>query len=135
MKKPGNSENTVKNNSETTVKLDEKSTVENDKNTVEKIYMTEKKEIITSENRSTTHTNNSQSLTNNTEPNPKISTPPVSAASGGYLARPSNIYAESKAEVSTSMPSAEEPVSQKEPPHVSEEPLCDMQMVVRDDIP
>jgi cell division protein FtsZ len=121
--------------SENTAKIDEKSTVENEKNTVEKIYMTEEKEIIISENRSTTHTNNSQSLTNNTEPNPKISTPPVSAASGGYLARPSNIYAESKAEVSTSMPSAEEPVSQKEPIHTSEESLCDMQMVVRDDIP
>ena len=122
-------------NSENTVKTDEKSTVENEKNTVEKISMTEKKEIIISERRSTTHSNNSESLTSNTEPNPKISTPPVSAASGGYLARPSNIYAESQAEVFTSMPSAEEPVSQKEPTHISEESLCDMQMVVRDDIP
>jgi cell division protein FtsZ len=59
----------------------------------------------------------------------------VSAASGGYLARPSNIYAESKAEVFTSMPSAEEPVSEKQPSHTSEESLCDMQMVERDDIP
>jgi cell division protein FtsZ len=121
-------------NSENTVKPNEKSTVENEKNTVEKNSMTEMKEIIISERRSTTHSNNSESLTNNTEPNPKISTPPVSAASGGYLARPSNIYAESQAEVFTSMPSAEEPVSQ-EPPHTSEESLCDMQMVVRDDIP
>jgi cell division protein FtsZ len=122
-------------NSENTVKKDEKNTVENDKITVEKFSMTEKKEIIISENRSTTHTNNSESLTGNTEPNPKISTPPVSAASGGYLARPSNIYAESQAEVFTSMPSAEEPVSQKQPTHSGEESLCDMQMVVRDDIP
>ena len=127
MRGPGNSENTVK--------TDEKSTVENEKNTVEKISMTEMKEIIISERRSTTHSNNSESLTNNTEPNPKISTPPVSAASGGYLARPSNIYAESQAEVFTSMPSAEEPVSRQEPMHTSEESLCDMQMVVRDDIP
>ena len=64
-------------------------------------------------------------------------TNPVSAASGGYLARPSNIYAESKAEVSTSMPSAEEPVP---PPIVAakeEEELLDLQMqlVERDDIP
>ena len=44
----------------------------------------------------------------------KIVLTPVSAASGGYLARPSNIYAESKAEVSTSMPSAEEPVPAKD---------------------
>ena len=122
-------------NSENTMKVDEKSTVENEKNTVEKISMTEKKEIIISERRSTTHSNNSESLTSNTEPNPKISTPPVSAASGGYLARPSNIYAESQAEVFTSMPSAEEPVPQDEPVHTSEESLCDMQMVVRDDIP
>jgi cell division protein FtsZ len=60
----------------------------------------------------------------------------VSAASGGYLARPSNIYAESKAEVFTSKPSAEEPV----PSHCSqqeEEELLDLQMqlVERDDIP
>jgi cell division protein FtsZ len=59
----------------------------------------------------------------------------VSAASGGYLARPSNIYAESQAEVFTSMPSAEEPVSHNETKHTSEESLCDMQMVLRDDIP
>jgi cell division protein FtsZ len=66
----------------------------------------------------------------------KDSTNPVSAASGGYLARPSNIYAESKAEVYTSMPSAEEPV----PPSYAakeEEELLDLQMqlVERDDIP
>jgi cell division protein FtsZ len=59
---------------------------------------------------------------------------PVSAASGGYLARPSNIYAETQAQVSTSLPSAEEPVPQK-PPYVNEEPPCDMQLVMRDDIP
>ncbi|TMI80158.1 MAG: cell division protein FtsZ [Bacteroidetes bacterium] len=127
MKNSGNSGNTAK--------MDEKNTVENDKITVEKNSMTEKKEIIISESRSTTRTNNSESLTNNSEPNSKISTPPVSAASGGYLARPSNIYAESQAEVFTSMPSAEEPVSQKEQMHSGEESLCDMQMVLRDDIP
>src|SRR5204862_6062650 len=103
-------------------------TVETDKITVEKMSIADKKEIIFSEHQSTTHTNNS-------EPNPKISTTPVSAASGGYLARPSNIYAESQAEVFTSTPSAEEPVPQQEHKHVSEESLCDMQMVMRDDIP
>jgi cell division protein FtsZ len=121
--------------SENTTKKDEKITVENDKITVEKFSMIERKEIIISEGQSTTLPNNTESLTNNTEPNLKISTTPVSAASGGYLARPSNIYAESKAEVFTSMPSAEEPVPQKEPTHSGEESLCDMQMVVRDDIP
>ena len=66
----------------------------------------------------------------------KDSAAPLSAASGGYLARPSNIYAETKAEVSTSKPSAEEPVpsaNQK----TEEEELLDLQMqiVERDDIP
>ena len=61
---------------------------------------------------------------------------PVVTASGGYLARPSNIYAESKAEVTTSKPSAEEPVS----PNLAakeEEELFDLQMqlVERDNIP
>lgn len=63
---------------------------------------------------------------------------PVSAASGGYLARPSNIYAESKAEVSTSKRSAEEPVpSKKDVASEEEEELLDLQMqlVERDDIP
>jgi cell division protein FtsZ len=67
----------------------------------------------------------------------KDSTAPLSAASGGYLARPSNIYAESKAEVSPSKPSAEKPVP---PPIVAtkeEDELLDLQMqlVERDDIP
>jgi cell division protein FtsZ len=58
----------------------------------------------------------------------------TSAASGGYLARPTNIYAESKAEVSTSTPSAEEPV----PVPVAnpiEDAVPEMQLVVRNDIP
>ena len=114
--------------SEITGKKPEETTVENDKTTVEKLSIAEKKEMIISEHQSTTRTNN-------TEPNPKISTTPVSAASGGYLARPSNIYAESQAEVFTSTRSAEEPVPQHDQKHVSEESLCDMQMVMRDDIP
>ena len=66
----------------------------------------------------------------------KDSAAPLSAASGGYLARPSNIYAETKAEVSTSTPSAEEPVS-SENLKTEEEELLDLQMqiVERDDIP
>ena len=120
--------------SEFTNKKDDKNTVETAENTVEKMSIVEKKEIIISESQSTTHFQ-STTLTNNTEPNPKISTTPVSAASGGYLARPSNIYAESQAEVFTSMPSAEEPVPQNELSHISEDSPCDMQIVVRDDIP
>ncbi len=66
----------------------------------------------------------------------KNSITPVPAASGGYLARPSNIYAESKTEVNTSNLSAEERV-----PHSfaadEEEELLDLQMqlIERDNIP
>ena len=57
-----------------------------------------------------------------------------SAVSGGYLARPSNIYAESRGEVITSKPAAEEPVPL---PVVkqTEETQPDMQLVERNDIP
>ncbi|HEX4877718.1 MAG TPA: cell division protein FtsZ [Chitinophagaceae bacterium] len=66
------------------------------------------------------------------------STSPVSAASGGYLARPSNIYAASQAEDITSKSAAEEPVpSPKVTASEEEEELLDLQMqlVERDDIP
>lgn len=66
------------------------------------------------------------------------STSPVSAVSGGYLARPSNIYAETKTEATTSKSSAEEPVpATKKPASVEQEELLDLQMqlVERDDIP
>ncbi|MFL5809699.1 MAG: cell division protein FtsZ [Flavisolibacter sp.] len=63
----------------------------------------------------------------------KQNTSSTSAASGGYLARPSNIYAESKPEVSTSK-SAEEPVPV--PVAKVEDPeAIDMQLVIRNDIP
>jgi cell division protein FtsZ len=64
-------------------------------------------------------------------------TNPLPAAAGGYLARPSNIYAESKAEVFTSKPSAEEPVPSHDVASREEEELLDLQMqlVERDDIP
>ena len=67
----------------------------------------------------------------------KDSTTPVSAASGGYLARPSNIYAESKAEVFTSMPSEEEPVPPQFVASREEDQLLDLQMqlVEREFIP
>lgn len=66
------------------------------------------------------------------------STSPVSAASGGYLARPSNIYAEPKSEATTSKTSAEEPVPPaKKAVNQEQEDLLDLQMqlVERDDIP
>jgi cell division protein FtsZ len=64
---------------------------------------------------------------------PKQNTSPASAASGGYLARPSNIYAESKSEVSTSTP-AEEPVPAPAA-KVDDSNVVDMQLVIRNDIP
>jgi cell division protein FtsZ len=67
------------------------------------------------------------------EPVSKNTTTPVSAASGGYLARPSNIYAETQAEVFTSMPSAEEPVPVPVATPVEDD--LAMQLVERDDIP
>ncbi len=59
------------------------------------------------------------------------------AAAGGYLARPSNIYAETKAEEITSMTSAERPVPQPKAASVEQEELLDLQMqlVEKDDIP
>jgi len=63
------------------------------------------------------------------------STTPVSAASGGYLARPSNIYAESKPGVVTPMTSAEKPVLPSTASNEEEELLdLQMQIVEKDDI-
>jgi cell division protein FtsZ len=64
---------------------------------------------------------------------PKQNTTPPPAASGGYLARPSNIYAEHKPEVSTSK-SAEEPVPAPAA-KVEDQETFDMQLVIRNDIP
>jgi cell division protein FtsZ len=62
----------------------------------------------------------------------------VPAASGGYLARPSNIYAEAKAGAITPIISAEEPVSKLQAVACNEEDELlelQMQIVERDDIP
>ncbi len=68
--------------------------------------------------------------------NGTVGTTPVSAASGGYLARPSNIYAESKPGVVTPTTSAEEPVPFALASNEEEELLeLQMQIVERDDIP
>ncbi len=67
----------------------------------------------------------------------KDTTSPLPAASGGYLARPSNIYTESKTEVYTSITSAEEPIPLPDIASSEEDNLLDLQMqlVNRDDIP
>jgi len=121
-------------NRETTVKKHEKFTVENDKNTVEKKIVAEKKEVIHSESKSASHSYQKDDKPSEQKLIFKDSTTPVSAASGGYLARPSNIYAESKAELVNSMSSAEEPVPAPSAKHEEEQPH-DMQLVVKDAIP
>lgn len=68
--------------------------------------------------------------------NGTVGTTPVSAASGGYLARPSNIYAETKPEANASTNSAEEPVPITTASNEQDELLeLQMQIIERDDIP
>jgi len=100
--------------------------------TGDKMILTEKTEAVFSEDQSGKSTSRKDTDVSTN----KDSSQGMSAASGGYLARPSNIYAESKAGVSTPTPSAEEPrIAQNDPKHVNEEPPCDMQLVMRNDIP
>jgi cell division protein FtsZ len=104
---------------------------------VDKMWMTEKNENIFSDKQSKPVTPVAKKESVELNHNIKDSTSPVPAASGGYLARPSNIYTETKVEVFTSMPSAEEPIPV---PHVvskEEQELFDLQMqlVERDNIP
>src|SRR5689334_661250 len=106
-------------------------------NTVGKMFMPEKTEAIflgspqvkkdTTIQSVPTQTNQTNELNLNKEKKDSVNTTPVSAASGGYLARPSNIYAESKGEVYTSKPSAEEPVPSNAAAKEEEE-LLDLQM-------
>ncbi|MGZ5134038.1 MAG: cell division protein FtsZ, partial [Flavitalea sp.] len=70
----------------------------------------------------------SSSLQNNVTENSS----PVPAASGGYLAKPSNIYAEPKIARSVSDQSAESAVVN---PVQEEDPSSEMQLVFKDDIP
>ncbi len=66
----------------------------------------------------------------------KNNTAPLPAASGGYLARPSNIYAESKAGADAPKTSVEKPVLPSYAAKEEEELLdLQMQLVERDDIP
>ena len=92
-----------------------------------KMWMAEKNTELHYDNESADPLQQSESIStqNNSQ---------TSAASGGYLARPSNIYAESKAEVSTSTPSAEEPVPVPVANQI-EDAVPEMQLVVRNDIP
>jgi cell division protein FtsZ len=109
-------------------------------NTVDKMLVIEKKDSIISNSQPQTLSPNIKekdaelifSIKDSTS-----TTNPLPAAAGGYLARPSNIYAESKAEATTSKSSAEEPVPSKNTASNEEEELLELQMqiVERDDIP
>jgi cell division protein FtsZ len=100
--------------------------------TGEKMILTEKTEAVFSNSQSEKSTSRKDTEVSTN----KDSSQGMSAASGGYLARPSNIYAESKAGVSTPMPSVEEPrIPPNVPTPVNEESPCDMQLVMRNDIP
>ncbi|HKZ68425.1 MAG TPA: cell division protein FtsZ [Chitinophagaceae bacterium] len=118
-----------------------KNTGENRKNTVGKMVMPEKKEDIYSGFESTSISHNEPTTLSTDSTKEQVSknstsTNPLPAASGGYqLARPSNIYAESKPEVYASITSAEKPVSANVAAK-SEDELPDMQMqLVEKDIP
>jgi cell division protein FtsZ len=121
-------------------------TVDNSETTVGKLWMEEPKEELHSEKPVTMQAAKEE----NSQPTPspfvqqldkvkvtKDSNTPLPMAAGGYLARPSNIYAESKPEAISSTTSAEEPVPIPNVVVKEEAELLDLQMqlVERDDIP
>jgi cell division protein FtsZ len=141
---------------ETNEKIPGKNTVENALNTGGKMFIAEDKDGVhspfhpTATNQvakgaeSISSSITKEEIANETaispfiteEENKKDSTTALPAASGGYLARPSNIYAESKPEVNTSNTSAEKPVPSSFAAKEEEELLdLQMQLVERDDIP
>lgn len=62
--------------------------------------------------------------------------PSASAVSGGYLARPSNIYAQADSKGTSSPEPVKEPVlTTKTEPVMEEEPSAAMQLVIKDEIP
>lgn len=63
-------------------------------------------------------------------------TPSTTAVSGGYLARPSNIYAETDSKGTSNPEPVKEPVlTTKTEPVMEEEPSAAMQLVIKDEIP
>lgn len=96
---------------------EEKQELERKKQWLDERFEKLRQNILASDNPSNSNQNNSR-------------TP---AASGGYLARPSNIYTDNKPEVSTSKP-AEEPVPAPIA-KVDDPETFNMQLVIRNDIP
>jgi cell division protein FtsZ len=118
-------------------KILSKNTVDQRESTVGKMFIKEKEEDLYSSNKATSISRReSPALSTNPPKENKEHTIPSPAASGGYqLARPSNIYAESKPEAVASTSSAEKPVSTEDAAKTGEE-LSDLQMqLVEKDIP
>lgn len=109
--------------------IDSKNTVDKE---VENLPVDDKVEWILSQspadNQSSSSTANQITIENNS---------PASAASGGYLAKPSNIYAEPQTDKSMhdQLPVKEPVESTIATPVREEEPSMDMQLVFRDEIP
>ena len=106
-------------------------THDNDENTVEKLEAGETIEWVLSypsvEETPSTALSSSEQPTHSTHS-------PTSAASGGYLAKPSNIYAE-PAEKSNSEPMQEPVSSLNAEPVTEEEPFMEMHLTEKDEIP
>jgi len=94
-------------------KIPGKNTVEESENTVGKMLTVETKEDLYSNKQAHSKSlRETPALSTESKKEQKDNAAPMPAASGSYqLARPANIYAESKPEVYTSMPSVEKPVS------------------------
>ena len=121
----------------TVEKLPGKNTVEESENTVGKMFVKEKEEDLYSGNQANSISlRETPALSTESKKEQKDNAAPVPAASGGYqLARPSNIYAESKQEVYTSMPSVDKPVSTDVAAKSEEEIPETLMQLVEKDIP
>jgi len=118
-------------------KLLSKNPVEERETTVGKMLTHEKKDDLHSVSKATSISRREiPALSTDPKKEDKDSTIPSPAASGGYhLARPSNIYAESQAEVFALIPSAEKPVSASDAAKTGED-ISELQMqLVERDIP
>jgi len=106
-----------------------------EENTVEKYMLSPESEPLPSAHQYKSVSSANAPTQQNQKSDKESTTTPSSAAAGGYLARPSNIYAEYRTEVSTSKPSAEEPVPPPPADNRNEEESIDLKLVERDDIP
>jgi cell division protein FtsZ len=109
-------------------------TNDDSKNTVDKMGGEEKIEWVLSQ------ASDPRQATSQVPPQPEHqksvqNNSPSPAASGGYLAKPSNIYAEPLPEKSISEPVKEPVTNATAKPVKEEEPSADMQLVIKDEIP